>query len=270
VEEASVDSVSFWAIPGGVGTAGGTLLATVNPEMAIPPGGSITVPTSYSTVQFTNPGSHMCAVVSLYSPDSGCTFNGAQNPVTLAEPPSEDIPDPGASNSHSCSAWRNTDTMSAPMGGAYKFQLGFGRLPRRPAEPVVLEIQTAHVPFDWNRDPRIRQVQALLDLAGARRNVPIYLLPEFIRTYRTASLKSRVAALKGGRVKEADGRWHVTPENEAKATSFEVSGKVPAGARRGDVLLVNVAAHFPGTAGAEARTVGFLEFIYITENKRPG
>jgi len=267
-EEAYIDSVSFWSIPGGVGTAGGTLLATLNTEIAIPPGGSITVPSSYSTVQFTNPGSHACAVVSIYCPHSGCTFNGAQDPVTLAAPPSQDIPDPGPSNSHSCSAWRNTDSMSAAMGASYKFKLGFARPPEKLPGPVVLEIQTALVPFDWNRDPKIGQAQALPHGAGARSNVRLYTLPEFIGKYHTSTLGIKVTALEGGSVTERDGRWSVSPEVNAKATSFEISGEVPGGARKGDVLLVNVTANYPRTAGAEARSVGFLEFIYITENKR--
>jgi hypothetical protein len=268
-DEAYIDSVSFWAIPGGVGTTGGTLLATINPEAAIPPGGSITVPASYSTVQFTNPGSHMCAVVSLYCPHAGCTFNGAQNPVTMVAPPSQDIPDPGASNSHACSAWRNTDSMSAPMGGSYKFKLGFGRLPGKLAGPVVLEIQTAHVPFDWNRDPRIIQMRALFSRVGATSNVPLYLLPEFIGKYYNPALRNKITAAKGGSAEERDGRWYISPENKAKATSFEVSGKVPSGAKKGDILLVNATANFPGMAGVEARSVGFLEFVHVVENRRP-
>jgi hypothetical protein len=268
MNEAYVDSVSFWTVPGGVGTAGGTQLATINPGIAIPPGGSITVPPSYSTVQFTNSGTHACAVVSIYSPDAGCHFNGSQNPVSLAFPPSEDIPDPGPSNSHSCSAWRNTDTLSAAMGAAYKFKLGFGRPPKRMLEPVELEIQGAHVPFDWQKNPKIRQVQALLDRTGAKWNAPLYLLPEFLGRYRVATLGNKISALEGGSVMEKDGRWLLTTEAKAKATSFEVSGKVPNGAKKGDILLVNVTAHYPATAEGEARSVGFLEFIYVTEKIR--
>jgi len=108
-------------------------------------------------------------------------------------------------------------------------------------------------------------VQALLDRAGAKRTAPLYLLPEFIGAYRTAIHGNTVTALKGGSVKERDGRWSITPEPKAKATSFAVSGKVPSGARTGDILLVNVTAHYPGTAGSPARSVGFLEFIYVTK-----
>jgi hypothetical protein len=264
VDPTYIDSVSFWTVPGGVGTTGGTQIATINPGLAIPPGGSITVPPSYSTVQFTNPGSHACAVVSIYSNISGCLFNGAPDPVTNVTPPSQDIPDPGAANSHACSAWRNTDTMSAAMGGSYKFKLGFGEIPGKLRDPVVLRIDTAHIPFDVMSDPRIRQIQALLVRAGARSNVPIYLLPEFINRYRTADMKNRIAVTKGGKVEERDDRWLITPEARAKATAFEISGKVPGNARRGDVLLVNVTASYPKMGDVEARSVGFLEFIYVT------
>jgi hypothetical protein len=264
VEDAYIDSVSFWAIPGGVGTSGGTLLATINPEIAIPPGGSITVPSSYSTVQFTNPGSHMCAVVSIYSDTSGCSFNGAPDPVTNANPPSQNIPDPGASGSHACSAWRNTDTMSVPGGSSYKIQLGFGEIPGKLRAPVMIQINTAHIPFDWNKDPKIRQVQTILDSVGAKSNAPLYLLPQFIRQYRKTYLENKITVTKGGHMEEREGRWYITPEERAKATSFEITGKVPESAKKGDILLLNVTAHYPATTHTEARSVGFLEFIYIT------
>jgi hypothetical protein len=206
----------------------------------------------------------MCAVVSIYANNSGCLFNGAPDPVTMATPPSQDIPDPGAANSHSCSAWRNTDTMSAPMGGAYKFKLGFGVIRQKVHAPVMLQIHTAHIPFDVNKDPVLRQVQARLDRAGARSNLPLYLLPELLDKYRTANSKHAVTVTKGGKLEQRAGNWYLTPEAAAKATAFEVSGRVPAGARKGDVLLVNVTANYPRVGDAEARSVGFLEFVYVT------
>lgn len=265
VDPAYIDSVSFWAIPGGVGTTGGTLLATINPETAIPPGGSITVPSSYSTVQFTNPGSHMCAVISIYSETSGCSFNGAPNPVTNTNPLSQDIPNPGAAGSHSCSAWRNTDSMSVGAGGAYRLKLGFGQIPVKLTRPVVVTVQTSHIPFDWHTHPAIRRVQTILDLAGAQSNIPLYLLPEFIHQYHTRHIKSKIAITEGGRIEEREGRWYITPEEKAKATSFDISGTVPASARKGDIILVHVTADYPGFGKTAARSVGFLEFLYVTD-----
>jgi hypothetical protein len=267
VDEAYIDSVSFWAVPGGLGTAGGTLLATFSPATTIPPGGSITVPDSYSNIQFVNPGSHMCAVISIFSESSGCSFNGAPNPSTGTDPLSQNIPDPGATNSHSCSAWRNTDTMSAMSGGMFKFKLGFNEIPvgEPITKPIELEIHSTHIPYSWNKDPKIRQVQAILDLAGAKSNVPLYLLPEFIHQFERTSGKNKVTAIQGGKVEERDGKWHITPEPRAKATSFEISGQIPKTAKRGDVILVNVTANYPKIGELEARSVGFLEFIYVTE-----
>ena len=178
-EPAYIDSVSFWAIPGGVGTAGGTLLDTVPVATAIPPGGFITVA---STKPFVNPGSHMCAVVSIYSTSAAFLFNGA------ADPNSQDIPNPGSSGSHSSSAWRNTDSMTVGSGGSYKFNLGFEKLPFKLSEPVMLHIESLHIPFDWNRNPKIKQMQAMLDTTGARSNIPLFLLPEFIHRYHSLHL----------------------------------------------------------------------------------
>jgi len=254
-QPAYIDAVSFWAIPGGVSTTGGTLLDTVAVGQSIPPGGSITV---NSTQPFVNPGSHMCAVVSIYSPASGWTFDG------YTDHKSQDIPDPGATGSHSGSAWRNTDSSTGGGGNGYKIKLGFEKIPARLYEPVMLHIQTTHVPHTWNNDPKVRQLQTILDLAGAKSNTPLFMLPEFINAYPLLSLKNRVGDIEGGRIREdKDGKWYITPEEEAKATSFVVTGEIPETAKKGDIIVVNVTANYPKTARTEARAVGFQQFIYV-------
>jgi hypothetical protein len=254
-QAAYVDAISFWAIPGGVGTTGGTLLDTVPVAQSILPGGSITVD---STQPFVNPGSHMCAVVSIYSTASGWTFNGA------ADPKSQDIPNPGATGSHSGSAWRNTDSSTGGAGGRYKIKLGFERIPAPLPEPVVLHIQATHVPQNWNNEPKVRQIQTILDMAGAESNLPLFLLPEFISTYPLLHLKNEVGQIEGGKIHEGkDEKWYITPESKADATSFVVTGEIPAAAKKGDIIVVNVTANYPKTKETEARAVGFQQFIYV-------
>src|SRR6185295_5219067 len=77
--------VTFWAIPGGLGT-NGSMVGTPQ-TVNIPAHSTLTVPAS---AQFKSAavGGHMCAVVSLYSPSTACAVN-----ATTAL----DIPNPGYS-----------------------------------------------------------------------------------------------------------------------------------------------------------------------------
>jgi hypothetical protein len=47
--------------------------------------------------------------------------------------------------------------------------------------------------------------------------------------------------------------------------NLEITGEVPVTAKKGDVILVNVTAHYPAIECRPARQVGFLEFIHITD-----
>jgi hypothetical protein len=248
--------VSFWAIPGGVGT-NGTMVG--NPQtVTIAAHSTVNVPAS---APFTSapPGQHLCAVVSLYSPATSCSADA----TTALQ-----IPSPGYSMTHQCSAWRNTDSMLASPRGRFKFGIGFGHLPFQFEEPIILRLLITHIPATILRDPAINRIQNTLHAVGAVPNLPLYLLPGFERAFHASDLKLKLFATNGLRVEESStGDWHFFPDRGAETVSLEITGEVPASAKAGDVVLVNVTAHYPAFGRHPARQVGFLEFIHITDKR---
>ena len=249
--------VTFWAIPGGVGT-NGTMVGTPQ-TVSIPPHSTKNVPASAS-FHSAAPGDHLCAVVSLYSPATGCDTN-----ATTAL----DIPSPGYSDTHQCSAWRNTDSMLAGPGARFGFHVGLGVMDFRWEEPILLRIDTKHVPETWTRTPVVQGIADTLRSVGATTNAPLYLLPGLRNGLVTVPMKTSVNARRGLEVKEREpGVWLLRPDERAETTSLEISAEVPAIAKPGDVLLVNVTATYPRIKGRAARTVEFLEFVFVTDKKR--
>lgn len=248
--------VSFWAIPGGVGT-NGTMVGTPQ-TVSIPPHSTVNVPASAPFVS-APPGDHLCAVVSLYSPATGCDTD-----ATTAT----GIPNPGYSDTHQCSAWRNTDSMLAGPGGRFGFHIGLGLIDFELEDPVLLEIDTKHLPATWAQTPVVQNIVNTLRTVGATSNVPLYLLPGIRNSLETVPLKPTVHAKHGLKVSEREpGVWLLRPEKRAE-TSLEITAEVPASAKAGDVLLVNVTATYPRIKGRAARTVEFLEFVFVTDKKR--
>ena len=246
-------AVSFWAIPGGAGT-NGTFLDKVT-VASIPPYSTVTVT---SSVAFTSApaGDHMCAVVSLYNPATGCTTDPGTNALS--------IPSPGLAETHACSAWRNTDSMIGAPGGRFQFNLGLGELPLRLPEPVMLEINSVHVPFDWNLLPKVQELKYTLDQTGVRSNIALFLLPDFINTFRKAELQPKLTHVRGGKIEpKENGTWNFFAGGGKELTLFEVSGVIPANARVGDVIVVRVSANYPAMEKRAPRTVEFVETIYI-------
>lgn len=249
--------VTFWAIPGGVGTAG-TMVGTPQ-TVSIPALSTVNVQASASFVSAAA-GDHLCAVVSLYSPSTGCDVD-----ATTAL----DIPDPGYSDTHQCSAWRNTDSMMVGPGGRFGFHIGLGVIRFEPEERVLLEINTRHVPAEWKRTAAALELADTLRAAGAKSNVPLYLLPGLQRELVAAPLKPKVKAVRGLEIKEREpGMWWVRAEKGAKNNALEISGNVPENAKAGDVLLVNVTATYPRNKKRAARTIDFLEFVHVGKPKK--
>ncbi|HTX74895.1 MAG TPA: protease pro-enzyme activation domain-containing protein [Terracidiphilus sp.] len=249
--------VAFWAIPGGVGTNGNMVGSPQT--ISIPAHSTVNVPASAPFVSAA-PGDHLCAVVSLYSPTTGCDTDA----TTALE-----IPSPGYSDTHQCSAWRNTDSMSVGPGGHFGFHLGLGVIHFEGEETVLLEINTKHVPAAWTRTPAALNIADTLRATGATSNVPLYLLPGLQRELVTVPVKPRVKAVRGLEVKEGEpGIWLIRPENGAEANSLEISGDVPEDTAAGDVLLVNVTATYPRTRDRAARTIEFLQFVYVNNRKK--
>ncbi|HEX3682464.1 MAG TPA: S53 family peptidase [Bryobacteraceae bacterium] len=255
--EANGVVVTFWAIPGGVGT-NGSLVGTPQ-TVNIPAGSTVTVNAS---APFTSApeGEHLCAVVSLYSPATGCTVDATS---------ALEIPNPGYSMTHECSAWRNTDSMFALMGGAFHFGIGLGRLPIRFEEPIILGINAKHVPTEILKTPAVAKIADTLQAVGAKSNQPLYLMPGVLQSVKTVDLRQTVKGVRGIEVKRGEkGEWLLSPRGGDEQAQLEITGQVPATAKNGDVLLVHVSAQYPRSKGWAARTVEFLEFVYVTDKKR--
>jgi hypothetical protein len=246
-------AVSFWAIPGGVGTNGSMVGAPQT--VSIPAHSTRNVAAS---APFTSAalGQHLCAVVSLYSPSTGCSIDAAN---------ALQIPSPGYSDTHQCSAWRNTDSMLALMGQRFGFPLGLGHLPGHFEAPIILKLLTTHIPATILRDPVVRRLQNTLRAVGAVSNLPLYLLPGFERDFHASHLKPRLIATHGRLEESSSDHWRLYPDREGASASLEITGEIPASARAGDVILVNVTAHYPAIERHPAREVGFLEFIHVTD-----
>jgi hypothetical protein len=249
--------VTFWAIPGGVGTSGTMVGApqTVN----IPAHSTLTVNASAPFTSAAASG-HMCAVVSLYSPTTGCAVNAAT---------ATQIPSPGYSLTHQCSAWRNTDSTFALMDRNFHFGLGLGKLPIHFEKPILLGLTTRHVPAEILDTPQVVKVADTLRAMGATSNQPLYLLPGVLQGVKTLDLRHTVKGVQGIDVKRGEGgEWLLVPDREHEKTQLEISGEVPKTAKKGDVLLVHVSAHYPRAKDHAPRTVEFLEFVYVTDEKR--
>jgi hypothetical protein len=255
--EANGVVVTFWSIPGGVGT-NGSMIGTPR-TVSIPASSTVTVNASapFASAPL---GGHFCAVVSLYSPVTGCAVDATS---------ALEIPDPGYSMTHECSAWRNTDSMFAMMGANFRFGLGLGSLKIHSKETIVLGINAKHVPSQLLNTPAIAKIADTQRAVGAKSNQPLYFLPGVLQSLSTVDLRQTVKGVHGIDVKlRANGEWLLLPHEGHEQTQVEITAHVPATAKKGDVLLVNVSANYPRLKGHPARTVEFLEFVYVTDKKR--
>jgi len=246
--------VTFWSIPQGLATIGQYLDTQV---VAIPAGGSAIV---YSNVPFVNTGgadSHTCAAVSLFTPGTGCGFNA--NSTSSAS----EIPDPNANYAHSCSAWRNTNAQTVSPGAPWHLILGLGVIQHLdPAAEITVAVQVQHVAANFLQNEKV------LEIARENRFIygqtPAYLIPELRKQLPVVELKHEITAVSKGSVEQHKerGRQILHFEN-TRETEFKISGTIPEDAKPGDIYLVQVNAHYPRNGRQAARTVGFLEALFV-------
>jgi hypothetical protein len=249
--------VRFWGIPGGLAIDG--YLIGVPQLVTIPPYSSVTVNASAPFVS-APAGQHLCAVVSLFNATTGCLVQAAN---------ALEIPNPGQDGSHGCSAWRNTDSMTALPGGNFKFPLSFGKIVERLARPILVSIQPIHIPHNWEQLARVTQLEDVLKYIGVDNNFPLYLLPQINRSFPTIHLKTDLSISEGGKTERKESsHWEIYPGGKDEQTTFEIAGEIPKSARAGDIVLVKISAQYPGATKANARQVEFYEFIHIVKEKR--
>ena len=247
--------VTFWTIPQGLATIGQYLDTQT---VAVPAGGSAIV---YSSVPFVNAGgadTHTCAAVSLFVPGSSlCYFNA--NSMSSAS----DMEDPDAGYPKCGSAWRNTDSITVFPKAPWHLILGLGPIEHfGPAAEITVGVAVQHVPANFMQNDRVLEI--------ARKNkaiygkTPAYLIPELRKELPVADIKHEITPISKGRVEQHKERGrHILHFENTRETQFKISGVVPENAKPGDIYLVQVNAHYPKNGRKPARTVGFLEALFV-------
>ncbi|MGN6640521.1 MAG: hypothetical protein ACTHJ8_16540, partial [Mucilaginibacter sp.] len=110
----------------------------------------------------------------------------------------------------------------------------------------------------------VRELEKVLNFVGAKNSIPLYLLPEIKRKFNPLALKTRLAVKDGAKIEEkGPNQWHIFPDGREQDISFEVTGEIPANARSGDVVLMNITAQYPDAGEGPARSIDFLEVIHV-------
>ena len=254
--------VRFWSFPGGVGTAG-TLLSEV-PSTIQPGGTTVQSPTLFPTGVA---GTHQCAVVSLS--DAAAPFINV-DATTAGQVPDPTIPQPGGST-HYASAWRNTDSMS--VGSGHIWHLPFTLFPWfREELPVHIEVKTAKVPLRLEETGEAAKLKEELQFMGAQPHLPLFLAPRVRSGLKAApELEISISAHGKDEFKPlGDDERHELRTSHERPAHFTVRGRIPEDARVGEAFLVDVGAHYPEAEGRPARTIRWLEVLYVMDVlKRP-
>lgn len=256
--------ITFWAIDGGVGTNGimvGTPQTVAINKFSSPPPFAASAP--FKSAPLNN---HICAVVSIYNPAAlGDPANGCAVDATTAL----QIPDPVTPTGHACSAWRNTDSMTGFSNAPFVLELGAKELPFPQPNNIALQVQPVLVPFNWEKQAKVKEIKKTLGFFGAENTIPLYLHPSVMKTFKPINLKAKIEVALGGKMEaKENGKWYLTPSREEKSISFKVSGQIPEDAKVGDIVLVKVTAHHPKSEKWQAKSVEFLEFIHIIEKTK--
>ena len=248
--------VRFWRIPNGVST-GGTLISEVT-GVTVPANGSVVVNSSSPFLSGAL-GAHVCVVVSVSNPQSPY-FSADPTTATAVIDPT--VPHPAGSN-HYGSAWRNTNSVAMPPGMIIRWPFGANFSEIEPVR-IKLEVTAAKVAIGWDKAPEIAKIRRVLEGAGAQLRKPLFLIPEIRSHLPAADCDLRIHAEAGGKEVRSKGKVerHVDVRKGAD-TLFTVTGAVPRDAKKGDIFLVNVAAHYPATRSAKEKVVEYLEVIYV-------
>jgi hypothetical protein len=254
--------VRFWSFPGGVGTAG-TLLSEV--LATIPPGGTTVLspnPFHSATV------GHECAVVSLS--DAQAPFINV-DATSAAQVPDPTIAHPGATG-HYASAWRNTDSGLVMPGHIWQLPFRAGTWVREPI-PIKIEVTAAKVPLGFEETGQAAKLREDLRVLGATAPTPLFLAPRVRAGLEPAhELEISVSEREKEYERLREGEHRELRTSHGEPASFTVRGRIPDDAKPGEVFLVDVAAHHAEGEGRPARTVRWLQVLYVTDRliHRPG
>jgi len=173
------------------------------------------------------------------------------------------IPHPAGSE-HFGSAWRNTNSlaMGADQGFSFPFQLN-----HRGVEPLAVNVAVTatKVPSIIDKIGEAATLQRLLQGAGVHLRLPLFLVPGIRKVLPPADLGLKLQLPKGKDVgiHSLGCAEHKITVNPGAGTAFTVAGAIPRDARKGDIYLLNVAAHYPAFSANKAAVVEYLDVIYV-------
>jgi hypothetical protein len=249
--------VRFWSFPGGVGTAG-TLLSEV--VVTIPTGGTaVNSPVPFHSA---GAGQHECAVVSLS--DAQAPFINV-DATSAAQVPDPTVEHPGGL-AHYASAWRNTDSILLGPGHIWHLPFTAGTWLREPL-PIKIEVTATRVPVGFEKTGEAAKLRDDLRLLGAAPRTPLFLAPRVRAGLKPAPELDISISMPGKEEFErlADDERRELRTSHKDPAHFTVRGRIPDDAKPGEAFLVDIGAHHPESEGHPARTVRWLQVLYVTD-----
>lgn len=251
--------VYFWDSGGGTGGMGSLIdVQTVT----VPAGGCAEV---YAAKPFVGPSVSQhskCAVIGIYD-SLAKTCNHAW--------PTNTLPEITPCNKRSCSAWRNTVARIICLKEPWHIYL-YTRywLPSPP--PVDVDVRAFLVEAEWARTEEVQAIANRIRENPIWRSTPLYLLPEIRERLAPMNLEDIKLEIVSeapterahARIPAAQG-FRLSPVAQRRTIPFEISGVAPARAQKGDVLLVEVTAHYPETENDPGRSIQYLEILHLTD-----
>jgi hypothetical protein len=262
--------VRFWGFMGGVGSAG----IFIDIQTATVPALSSVIVSAAHPFRSAPAGRHRCAVVSISNSRAAVCNHDA---VTSSQ-----VPSPVINSAHSCSAWRNTDSMFVIPKIPWEIILAVNapHLQGPDPGPVEVDLFTFHVPENWNTIKRVVETAKVLGEAAAPRETPLYLMPSLRDTLNPVDLKIAVKTDQGSgkgilsemkvQPRKLAGGVELTPAKtfridlkQNREVPFTISGTIPAGVKPGEQILVQVIAHYGKTERSPARDIEFVEILHV-------
>ncbi len=249
---ASNIEIRFWGLPNGE-AKDGYMIGT--PQiLTIPASSSITVYASAPLVSAPD-FHHLGVAVSIFSPTTGCMTQALD---------STEIPDPGQEGSHSCAAFRNTDSFYIPQfPWRFSYSLPFSLDKEYTGKPLIVQIQSTHIPCNWKQLASVSEITDVLKSVGVENKFPLYLLPQINKNFQNIDLGMDLGMTGGGWVEKTDlNYWRVIPVGDAHS-SLTISGDIPAYAKTGDMIVMKLSTQYPETTTRKARTIDFYVYIHV-------
>jgi hypothetical protein len=135
-------------------------------------------------------------------------------------------------------------------------------------DPFEFDFAALYVPIEWVNSPEIKAFQAQLNRAEVDQPQQLYLFAELQKKLRPVDLGIKLqsentnATVKQVRRSKALTEYLVRDATD-KQVAFDLSGKLPKGARAGDIFLILITAHNPKAASSHNSDMHFTEILEV-------